>query len=271
VFDPLDLTAEIDPLPAGVDELLRVSREDALLLGRRTAELHLMLALPNDDPGFTPAPAAAADWETLAAAIRARVRTALETLKAAIPWLPDDEIDQASRVLSHRSGISTKIERLERLPAGPVRIRIHGDYHLGDTIRVGTNFLIDFEADSADPLEDRRGKHSPLRDVAGMIRSFGYAAHAALKAQVARRPLDLERLLPWASLWERTVVGQFVRAYYGTAGSAPFLFPDPDDNRRLLEGFLLDRAFHELSYELEHRPAWVGIPLAGLVALKLEK
>jgi len=119
-------------------------------------------------------------------------------------------------------------------------------------------------------MEERRGKFSPLRDVAAMLRSFSYAAQAAFMSHVARRPGDLDRLLPWAGLWERSVAWVFLRAYRRTAGAAAFLPAAPGDFRRLLEAFLVDKALHELQFELDNRPNWVRIPLAGLLGLELE-
>jgi maltose alpha-D-glucosyltransferase/alpha-amylase len=270
--EPLDAGDTGDePLAPHLDDLLGISIDAAAALGRRTAELHLALARPSDDPAFAPAPTTAEDWGLLAAAIRTRAVGTFNLLKSAIPRLPDELVEQASRVLSLRGRVWTRLEQLHRLTPGPVRIRTHGDYHLGQVLRVGTDFVIlDFEGEPSRPLEERRGKYSPLRDVAGMLRSFGYAAQGALMGHVARRPGDLERLLPWAGLWERSMAGVFLRAYRHTAGAASFLPADPAEVRRLLEAFLLDKALYELQYELDNRPAWVRLPLAGVLGLELE-
>jgi maltose alpha-D-glucosyltransferase/alpha-amylase len=266
---PPDPLADGDePLPPGLDELLGISDDAAAVLGRRTAELHLALAQPTDDPAFAPEPGSADHWVRLAGEIRSRAMGAYDLLKSAIPRLPDDLVDLASLVLSHRARVLTRLERLKRLKPGPIRTRIHGDYHLGQVLRVGTDFvIIDFEGEPSRPLEERRGKYSPLRDVAGMLRSFSYAAQVAFMGHVARRPRDLERLLPWAGLWERTVAGLFLRTYRRAAGDAPFLPEDPAEFRQLLEGFLLDKTLYELQYELDNRPAWVRVPLSGLLEL----
>ncbi len=267
--DPFDDSDE--PLPADLDELLGISDDAAAILGRRTAELHLALAEPSDDPAFSPAPTSADDWMRLAAGIRGRALETFNLLKAAIPRLPDEVVDQASRVLSYRGRVWTKLDQLHRLAPGPVQTRIHGDYHLGQVLRVGTDFIIlDFEGEPSRPLDERRGKFPPLRDVAGMLRSFSYASQVALMGHVARRPGDLERLLPWAGLWERSVACVFLRSYRRTAGPAPFLPASPAEFRRVLEAFLLDKALYELQYELDNRPAWVRVPLAGLLDLELD-
>ncbi|MFL5495333.1 MAG: maltose alpha-D-glucosyltransferase [Gemmatimonadales bacterium] len=267
--DPFEDSDE--PLSADLDELLGISDDAAATLGRRTAELHLALAKPTDDPAFTPTPTTADDWARLAEGIRHRAREAFNLLKGAIPRLPDELVDQAGRVLSYRGRVWSKLDQLGRLAPGPLRVRIHGDYHLGHVLRMGTDFVIvGFEGDPSRPMEERRGKVSPLRDVAGMLRSFSYAAQVALMNHVARRPGDLDRLLPWAGLWERSVAWVFLRAYRRTAGAAAFLPLAPGDFRRLLEAFLVDRALDELRYELDNRPTWVRIPLVGLLGLELE-
>jgi len=267
--DPLDDGDE--PLSPDLDELLGISDDAAATIGRRTAELHLALATPSDDPAFAPAPTGAEDWVRLAAGIRTRALEAFNILKAAIPRLPDELVDQASRVLSYRGRVWTRLEQLHLLTPGPVRIRIHGDYHLGQVLRVGTDFvMLDFEGEPSRPVAERRAKYPPLRDVAGMLRSFSYASQVALMGHVARRPGDLERLLPWAGLWERSVTGVFLRAYRRTAKSAPFLPAHHSEFRQLLEAFLLDKALYELQYELDNRPGWARVPLSGLLALELD-
>jgi len=111
---------------------------------------------------------------------------------------------------------------------------------------------------------------SPMKDVAGMVRSLGYAAYSGLIAYTARRPEDWKRLEPWAQLWERSMGAEFLRAYRNTAQNAPFLPSSDDGFRKLLAVFLLDKALYELSYELNNRPAWVRVPLMGILSLPLE-
>jgi maltose alpha-D-glucosyltransferase/alpha-amylase len=151
------------------------------------------------------------------------------------------------------------------------RIRIHGDYHLGQVLQVRTDYMIlDFEGEPARPLAERRAKFSPLKDVAGMLRSLSYAAYSGLVAHTARRPEAWRSLEPWARLWERATGAEFLRAYRNTVQDAPFLPSSEDGFRGLLAVFLLDKALYELSYELNNRPAWVRIPLIGILSLPLE-
>ena len=151
------------------------------------------------------------------------------------------------------------------------RIRIHGDYHLGQVLQVKTDYVIlDFEGEPARPMSERRAKASPLKDVAGMLRSLGYAAYSGLMAFTTRRPEDWESLEQWALLWERSMGAEFLRAYLQTARGAPFLPAADEDFRSLLGVFLLDKALYEFSYELNNRPAWLRIPLMGILSLPLE-
>jgi maltose alpha-D-glucosyltransferase/alpha-amylase len=257
------------PLSPSLDELLGISDDAAAALGRRTAELHLALARPSDDPAFTPEPMTSADLSRLAGGIRREAAEVFAGLKAAIPRLPDEVVELASRVLSYRGRVWSRLERVLLVEPKMLRMRIHGDYHLGQVLRVGPDFLVlNFEGDAARPPAERRAKESPLRDVAAMLRSLSHASQAALSGHVARRPADLNRLLPWAEVWERSVCGVFLQAYRSAAAGAPFLPARPADFRRTLEAYLLDNVLRELRQELDHRPAGVRVPLLGLLTLE---
>ncbi len=131
-----------------------------------------------------------------------------------------------------------------------------------------TDFVIlDFEGEPARPLEVRRAKHSPLKDVAGMLRSFNYAAWAALMKYSSRRPEDQSRLGPWARLWDQSVSAEFLHAYGATVSGSGLLPSSPSAVRALLDLYLLEKAFYELIYELNSRPDWVKIPLMGIASL----
>ena len=148
------------------------------------------------------------------------------------------------------------------------RTRVHGDYHLGQVLWSESDFyLLDFEGEPARPLEQRRLKESPLKDVAGMLRSFSYAAYAALLTHNLGTWTDFERLDPWARIWERWAGASFLKGYLAVAEHAPFLPEDPLQRAQLLDLFLLDKALYELNYELNNRPDWVRIPLRGLAEL----
>ena len=242
--------------------------EAAATLGRRTAELHLALATPTDDPAFAPEALTDADLNAQLVDIRHHASTILDMLQERLPYLPDEVVEVAASVLGRRRQILDRFVPLNGDFPPTQRIRIHGDYHLGQVLRVRMDFVIlDFEGEPARPLAVRRSKQCPLKDVAGMLRSFGYAAYAGLKNFAARHPEDLPRLDPWAQLWERSAAAEFLRAYYEAAQGAAFMPPGNVDFRKLLDIFLLDKALYEVLYELNSRPAWVRIPLMGITSL----
>ena len=168
------------------------------------------------------------------------------------------------------------------LPAAGKRIRIHGDYHLGQTLRTfaregstsagGDFVLLDFEGEPARPLSQRRRKQSPLRDVAGMLRSFSYVAFAGLKAYQDANPggsqqPDAADLRNWAQAWQNCASAEFLRAYRETIATNPDLLPPPGETQLLLDAFVLEKALYELLYELNNRPAWIHIPITGILSL----
>jgi maltose alpha-D-glucosyltransferase / alpha-amylase len=258
----LDLSAA--PPSQHAREHVGISLDAAALLGRRTAELHLRLAA-GSDPAFAPEPLGAEDIRALAATLRERARTAVDRLKDNLSRLPDDVVADAGLVLRRRSILLGSLRELEAGDGWGQRTRVHGDYHLGQVLRVrGDYILLDFEGEPARPLQERRAKQSALKDVAGMLRSYSYAAYAALLNHVARRPDDVTRVEPWARLWERSTGAEFVRGYRETAGAAAFLPSSPQRFGALLHAYLLDKALYELQYELDSRPGWIRIPLWGL-------
>ena len=158
---------------------LGIYLDSALTLGRRTAELHVALGSPTDDPAFAPEPFEEKDLQTLVTNVRQHGSHVFDVLKDRLPFLPDNVIEIAATVLSRRRRILDHFESLKWQAVDLQRIRIHGDYHLGQVLRVKTDFVIlDFEGEPARPLEYRRTKQNALKDVAGMLRSFSYAAYA---------------------------------------------------------------------------------------------
>ena len=261
-------------IPADAREYAGSSLEAAALLGRRTAEMHLALATPTDNPAFQPEPFTPAALAESAARIRVQIALALEALQRALPSLPDQPAtDAAALVLARRAALLAQADAVADIPpqqAG-LRIRIHGDYHLGQVLRArGDYFILDFEGEPARSLAERRAKQSPLRDVAGMLRSFSYAAYAALDHFTQRHPNAARSLEPWVELWQNAVSTQFLAAWRSTIASAAVpnqLAPPPAQADRLLKAYLLEKALYELLYELNNRPAWVRLPLAGILAL----
>jgi maltose alpha-D-glucosyltransferase/alpha-amylase len=239
----------------------------AAVLGRRTAELHLALASPTKDPAFAPEPMTAGNLAQMRDAFLEHGASAFEVLKDSLSQLPDDVVELAGLVLARRSRLLARFRQMSATEVHAWQTRIHGDYHLGQVLRVRSDFVIlDFEGEPARSLEERRTKQSPLKDVAGMLRSFGYAAYGALLRYTSRRPEDLQKLEPWARLWEQATCAEFLRAYREAAGQSPVSPSAPDDLQRLLSAYVLDKALYELVYELNNRPAWVRIPLTGILS-----
>ena len=242
--------------------------EAAVVLGRRTAELHLALSAAPDDPAFAAETLDAGEIEAMTSVMRNEAAKAFDLLKANLALLPDDILEMAGLALGRRRQI---IDRLN-LPVHDhdygKRIRTHGDYHLGQLLRTRNDFaILDFEGEPARPLAQRRAKSSPLKDLAGMLRSFSYAANATLMTYTTRHPEDFASLEPWGQLWERTVSSEFLSTYRETAKTGDFLPRSEEDFRKLLDACLLEKATYELMYELNNRPTWVRIPLAGILAL----
>ena len=148
-----------------------------------------------------------------------------------------------------------------------MRIRCHGDYHLGQVLFTGKDFvIIDFEGEPARSLTERRQKRSPLRDVAGMIRSFNYAAVAKLRDR-AVRPEDAEQLKPWARFWHLWVSVEFLKGFFQATPEAVFIPKSRAETDLLLNVYLLEKAVYELGYELNNRPDWVSVPVAGILEI----
>jgi maltose alpha-D-glucosyltransferase/alpha-amylase len=251
-----------------------LSLDAAALLGRRTAEMHLALATPTDDPAFQAEPFSSADLATDAARISTQITQTLDVLKRTMAHLTDDAtVHSAALLLSSRSALMARAQAITALDpqqAGQ-RTRIHGDYHLGQVLRARSDYVIlDFEGEPARSLAERRAKQSPLKDVAGMLRSFSYAAFAGLANFTQRRPDDAPKLEPWALLWQNAASNEFLRSYrlaINPQGAIPNLIPQPEQAQALLSAYLLEKALYELLYELNNRPAWVRIPLTGILAL----
>jgi maltose alpha-D-glucosyltransferase/alpha-amylase len=260
-----------DDLPEAAREHAALSLDAAALLGRRTAEMHLALATPTHNPAFVAECFTTADLVADADRIAMQLSLTLTALKRGMSQLTETTADNAALILSRRVSLFARAHAIaSATPANAgLRIRIHGDYHLGQVLRShGDYVILDFEGEPARSLAQRRARQSPLKDVAGMLRSFSYATYAALNAFAQRRPDDVKNLEPWATLWQNAVTTSFLRAYRLTINETnPSLIPQPVPAQLLLDAYLLEKSLYELLYELDNRPAWVHIPLAGILSL----
>jgi len=248
-----------------LDELLGgVYSEKAKLIGQRTGEMHLALASEPEDKTFAPEPFNAMAQRSVYQSMRASLRRVFALLQRKLPELPEAFREEARQVLAAEQQILANEQRLLEQNAPASKIRIHGDYHLGQVLYTGKDFVIlDFEGEPARPLSERKLKRSALRDVAGMMRSFQYAAYSALW-QPSMRAEDAPFLERWADLWYRQMSATFLESYLRTTAGATFL-PQKESNLQvLLEAYLLDKAVYEVGYELNHRPDWVVIPIRGI-------
>ncbi|MGH9347303.1 MAG: maltose alpha-D-glucosyltransferase [Vicinamibacterales bacterium] len=242
----------------------------AEVLGRRTGELHVELgSAPPEDEAFAPEPFTPDDLLEAAAAMQQHALQQLDLLQQSLDRLDVRKRVLAQHVLDHQEDLLRQFEELREVRDLPVRIRCHGDYHLGQVlVSEGDVVILDFEGEPARPLAERRRKSSPLRDVAGMGRSFSYAALTALGAATQTRSEDYERFAPWAEVWEMWVSAAFLRAYLAAVDGAAFMPSRREDLDLLLHTFMLDKTLYELAYELNNRPDWVHIPLTGLLRLR---
>jgi maltose alpha-D-glucosyltransferase/alpha-amylase len=238
--------------------------EKTKLLGERTGELHTALASSADDRLFAPEPSNTMAQRSVFQSMRALLRRTTALLEKKLNDLPEKFQNEAREILAAERTILDREKRLLDRRSMAAKIRIHGDYHLGQVLYTGKDFIIlDFEGEPARPLSERKLKRSALRDVAGMMRSFQYAAYSALW-QPAMRPEDVPFLERWADFWYRRMSGVFLQSYLQTTAGAVFVPPHPEDLQILLEAYLLDKAVYEIGYELNNRPGWVVIPVRGI-------
>jgi maltose alpha-D-glucosyltransferase/alpha-amylase len=248
------LTFAAPPTPTAMCELAGADIDSAQLLGRRTGEMHAALGADTKSPAFAPEPFTKDDVMRIITAATGELQRARTLVKS----------DVTER-LERRLAAMREAQGADVVNPASARIRIHGDYHLGQVLWSESDYyILDFEGEPARTLDERRRKESPLKDVAGMLRSFSYAAYAALFAGSDRHDETFSRLEPWARVWIYWTSAAFLRGYASAAPGPPFVPADPVQRASLLDLFLIDKALYELRYELNTRPEWVRIPLRGL-------
>ena len=254
--------------PSEVRDLMGPYWDAAGLLGQRTAQLHLALASEFDDPNFSPEPFAVSFQRAQYDSMRSLTVQILRLLEKRLSSLPTPSREEAEELLRREPEIQRRFESFLHKKLTAQRIRIHGDYHLGQVLWTGSDFvIIDFEGEPARPLEERRTKRCPLQDVAGMLRSFHYAAYTVLyeqRLQQASGQIQSERLESWARGWHQWASSRFLKEYLHVAGKAHFLPQSQMELSVLLNAYLLEKAVYELGYELNNRPDWVKLPLRGI-------
>lgn len=245
--------------------------DEARTLGSITRDLHEALANAGDKHAFTPARATSDDLVRWCSAIRHEVSDSIALLRrtdfGGVDGGRDEIIAQGLRDLDHHEAVLRDLAALESTPgiALGLLIRHHGDYHLGQVLRdpEGHLYIIDFEGEPTRPLAERRALHSPLRDVAGMLRSFAYASSmAAIACSTGDNALAWETALYRAQNWEKHLRDAFMQGYLGVTSDT--LPPEAATIDRLIRLFEIEKTFYELRYELTHRPDWVWVPMRGV-------
>ncbi|MGH6634701.1 MAG: maltose alpha-D-glucosyltransferase [Gammaproteobacteria bacterium] len=237
-------------------------------LGRRTGELHQALAKPSGDSAFDPEPIKRPHVRAWGARVRADLLTTLKLLRRHRALVPESLHLECGLLFEARKRLVDHIASLAGSVPSAVKTRYHGDYHLGQVLVAENDLIIvDFEGEPARPLEERRAKHSPMRDVAGMLRSFNYAAQAVLKRLAADDGADTGLLGRLVEVWERSVNDAFLAGYKAAMEGCPSYPNVSEHGDALIELFTVEKVLYELRYELENRPEWIDIPLRGLLRL----
>ncbi|RFC66042.1 maltose alpha-D-glucosyltransferase [Fulvimarina endophytica] len=262
-----DAETEIAEDEEGNERQLMIQIDPGEVLGRRTGEMHAALATTTGDAAFDPEPLDDESYMKLVGEAKAEAADALKVLRDARSSLPADEIDAVDRLIGSEKDILTWFDRFGGLKVRTNKTRIHGDYHLGQVLVAKNDVVIlDFEGEPGRSLEERREKFSPLRDVAGMVRSFDYAAFAARDRAGPVDEQTAERLRDMSLSWRDEVTDAFLANWSKASG----ISLEDEGTEQLLDLFVLQKAFYELRYEAAMRPAWLSIPLRGIIAL-LEK
>jgi maltose alpha-D-glucosyltransferase/alpha-amylase len=257
-----------EEIKAGAEEYVVAYLLQMGTLGQRTGELHQALAKETGNPDFDPEPIQAKELKAWVKQISEEAIQTLDKLERHRDTLAESQRQLAYELLGRREALLDRIASLPPEGLQAAKTRYHGDYHLGQVLLVKNDFvIIDFEGEPARSLEERRRKHSPLKDVAGMLRSFDYAAFNALINATTEAPDQLSILNPFAQNWRDQVSAAFMEGYLKAVEGCPSYPQDSAHAQALIDLFTLEKAFYEVRYELDNRPTWVSVPLSGLLKI----
>ena len=240
------------------------------MLGRRLGEMHQVLAAPTDDQDFAASPSKKKDAQAWSKSVKAQVERALQLLEQHRASLDDENRALVDDLLGQRKSLLAHVETLSKQATGGLIMRVHGDLHLGQVLVVqGDAYLIDFEGEPARPLEERRGKYSPFKDVSGVLRSFDYAAAMAMRnaQSVDASPEAAQARQRVAKRYLHESRHAFIEAYRKATAQLAHAWEDANGEQAALELFSLEKAAYEIAYEAENRPSWLAVPLHGLFGL----
>jgi len=243
--------------------------ESVRLLGQRTAQLHMALASSNTDIDFVPVAFTLEEQRYMYQSMYSTLGEVFRTFIKNFKNIPERSQARAQHMLSLESKIQAFLKVLLKQRFLSVRIRCHGDYHLGQVLCTGKDFMfIDFEGEPTRSLTTRRLKQSPLKDVAGMLRSFHYAIRCGANKFISAGHNDLPRMDQGAQFWYHWVCVTFLQSYLESTKDFPsFVKASDPEFKILLNFFMLEKSIYELNYELNNRPGWVDIPLDGILAI----
>ncbi|MGI0091088.1 MAG: putative maltokinase, partial [Nitrososphaerales archaeon] len=239
--------------------------DNVSLLGKRTGQFHLALMTETEDPDFRPEPFGYLEQVAISQSMISYSKRVFERCERA-SGLPEETKKEIDDLVSRRGEISNRFLALRKTKLDCMRSRNHGDYHLGQVLFTGKDFtIIDFEGEPARSLSDRRLKKSPIRDVAGMLRSFQYVAYSAIMSDsTTGAKEDTTSSMEWASTWTKAVSDIFLKSYLQTVETSAIVPKDKDALAILLDAYLLEKSIYELGYELDNRPSWLTIPTRGI-------
>ena len=274
-LDPAVSRGSFDPVAMIENELsslqlecLGPSLQAAALLGQRTAELHLALASRRDDSAFAPETLAPDEYRARLSTLDKEARAAFNSLREKAATRDPELHALVDQILQVGPRIVAEVLEAPVNPEPMIKIRCHGDYHLGQVLRVGDDFMIlDFEGEPGRSIEERRAEQSPWKDVAGMLRSFDYAAASASLKLADHDELVLAALEPWAREWSASMSAAFLKSYRQTAAAGGLMLGETQTASRLLRRFMVEKLIFEVRYESNYRPSWLRIPLLGLSRL----
>ncbi len=264
----VDELSTTDSEAEGADDAFASYNVFAAAIGQRLGELHAVLSAPTDEAAFSPEPATPEVLEAWAHGAIEQIDMALTALERVKEW-PNPQAEARAKALTHHAdGLREAAHKLAAAGTGSLQTRVHGDFHLGQVLVVQSDaYLIDFEGEPARTMEQRRAKQCAIRDVAGLLRSFDYAAAAALPGRVAATPTASSRR---AEILERFRTGAeqaFLGAYRTVLEASPVKWVAPKAEAAMLDLFLLEKAAYEIRYEAANRPTWIGIPLQGMFTI----
>ena len=276
IADKSKLMAEIEDENVDVVELVGEEKMKDLLgwffiemiqlLGKRTAEMHLALASVKNKKEFVPEPFSLLYQKSLFQSFRTLIKRTVSQMKSSKRKLNAEQKGLIVDIVKNEELLIRTIKHtLEKKKIHTSKTRIHGDYHLGQVLFVGKDFMIiDFEGEPTRSLTARKLKHCPFKDVAGMLRSFHYAIYMGQLENKSKIPGDVDFLKPWLEAWYEMVQNAFLDSYLETAGNASFIPEERQEINNLLSVYTIEKAIYEADYEFNNRPDWLHIPLNGL-------